>query len=160
MGDHFGLQWRTAEGESRDRLHEWLVLTREWSPLHHVEFLQFEHARALLRSGADLHLKPISTSGILPSPLERAEEILLLPVAVQSEANAGYHVASLLVRAAACAAGLWSPESHEFYPDTERLEAAMMARSLYHVFLRRMGNGGWQAVDFTHTVLSHLIKMR
>ena len=79
----------------------------------------------------------------VPSPLERAQ--LLQPAFAD--------VASLLVRAA----GPWSAASHELFPDAERLQAATLVRSLYHIFLRRMGNGGWQAVDFTCTVLSHLI---
>ena len=36
------------------------------------------------------------------------------------------------------------------------LQAATLAPSLYHIYARRMGNGGWQAVDFMHAVLSQM----
>ena len=62
-------------------------------------------------------------------------------------------VASLLVRAS----GPWSAASHELFPDADRTRAAALAPLLYHVYLRRMGNGGWQAVDFAHAVLSQLL---
>ena len=133
----------TAEAVSRhfhgDTLTEWLVLSRHWSPLHHLEVLTLERARALLQGDADLRLKPAAD---VPTPLERA-----LPLAP------GCAVASLVVRAA----GPWSVESHELFSDVNRAQAAMMARSLYHVYLRRMDNGGWQAVDFTRSILSFLI---
>ena len=71
---------------------------------------------------------------------------MLLPATVTD-------VASLLVRAA----GPWSAASHELFPDAERLQAATLAPSLYHIFARRLGNGGWQAIDFAHSVLAQLL---
>jgi len=133
----------TAEAVSRhfhgDTCTEWLVLSRHWSPLHHIEVLTLERARALLRGDADLHLKPAAD---VPTPLERA--LLLAP---------GCAVASLVVRAA----GPWSVQSHELFSDANRARAATLARSLYHVYLRRMDNGGWQAVDFMRSILPFLI---
>ena len=120
-------------------LTEWLVLSRHWSPLHHLETLTLERARALLRGGADVDLKPAAD---VPTPLERA--LVLSPFCA---------VSRLVVRAA----GPWSVESHELFPDAKRAQAALLARSLYHVYLRRMGNGGWQAVDFTRYTLPFLI---
>ena len=84
----------SAEGVSRaadqDAVAEWLVLSRGWSPLHHLEVLSVERTRALLRDGADLHLKPSVGAA---SPLERAQQ--LAP---------GNTAASIVVRAA----GPWS----------------------------------------------------
>ena len=37
------------------------------------------------------------------------------------------------------------------------LLAVTLAHSLYHVYLRRMERGGWQAVDFARHVLSHAL---
>ena len=71
--------------------------------------------------------------------------MLLLPATITD-------VASLLVRAA----GPWSAASHELFPDAERTQAATMAPSLYHIYARRMGNGGWQAVDFAHAVIAQM----
>ena len=48
----------------------WLVSSQGWTPLHHVEHLTPERARALLRDGADVHAAPS------PTPLERARAIL------------------------------------------------------------------------------------
>ena len=136
---------RTAEDTSRvnghDALAEWLGLSRtRWSPLHHLEVLSCERTRALLRGGADLHLRP--NAGDTSSPLERAQQLA-----------AGNAAASLVVRAA----GPWSVASHDLFPSADRVRMAMLARSLYHVFLRRMGNGGWQAVDFARYVLSFVL---
>jgi hypothetical protein len=126
-------------------LSEWLVLSQHWTPLHHLEVLSPDRARALLRAGADLHLKPEPN---VPSPLERAHE-LLSAGSGSSSGSSSSTAASLIVRAA----GQWSVESHELFVDAERARAATLVRSLYHVYLRRMGNGGWQAVDFVRGVL-------
>ena len=136
---------RTAEALSAARnnhhaLTEWLALSREWSPLHHLEFLSPERTRALLRGGADLHLAP--STGDTATPLERARQL--------APASAS---ASLVVRAA----GPWSTTTHELFGDAERARAVALAHSLYHVYLRRTEQGGWQAVDFARHVLSHLL---
>ena len=88
-----------------------------------------------------LHLKP--SAGDTSSPLERAQQ--LAP---------GSAAASLVVRAA----GPWSVESHDLFPDADRARAVTLARSLYHMFLRRMGNGGWQAVDFARYILPFVLR--
>ena len=119
---------------------QWLALSREWSPLHHLEFLSPERTRALLRGGADLHITP--STGDTATPLERARQL--------APASAS---ASLVVRAA----GPWSTTTHELFGDAERARAVTLAHSLYHVYLRRMEHGGWQAVDFARHVLSHLL---
>ena len=132
---------QTSRNADHDTLVQWLVLSREWSPLHHLEVLSPERTRALLRDGADLHLRP--SAGDTSSPLERAQQLAAENV-----------VASLVVRAA----GPWSVASHDLFPSADRVRMAMLARSLYHVFLRRMGNGGWQAVDFARYVLSFVVR--
>ena len=118
----------------------WLALSREWSPLHHLEVLSPERTRALLRGGTDLHLSP--STGDTATPLERAHQ--LAPTSAS---------ASLVVRAA----GPWSTTTHELFGDAERARAVMLAHSLYHVYLRRMEHGGWQAVDFASHVLPHAL---
>ena len=123
-------------------LTEWLARSRDWSPLHHLEVLSPERTRELLRGGADLHIKP-SAGDDRTSPLERAQQ--LAP---------GSAAASLVVRAA----GPWSAASHELFPDAERARAERLARSLYHVYLRRVEHGGWQAVDFARAVLPYLVR--
>jgi hypothetical protein len=122
---------------------KWLIVSRHWTPLHHLEVLSPERARALLRAGAGLHLKPKPE---VPSPLERAQQLL-------STKSASSSAASLIVRAA----GPWAVESHELFANAERALAATLVRSLYHVYLRRMCNGGWQAVDFARGVLPFVI---
>ena len=101
---------KTAESFSRDYGHdalaEWLVLSCGWSPLHHLEVLSVERTRALLRAGADVHLRP--SAGDTSSPLERAQQ--LAP---------GSAAACLVVRAA----GPWSVESHDLFPDADRARA-------------------------------------
>ena len=75
-----------------------------------------ERTRALLREGADLHLKP---SVGATSPLERAQQ--LAP---------GSTAASIVVRAA----GPWSVDSHALFPDVDRVWMAVLVHSLYHTF--------------------------
>ena len=128
---------------------DWLVLSQHWTPLHHIEALSPERARALLRAGADLHLKPRPD---VPSPLERAQQ-LLSAESVSSSSSSTTTAASLVGRAA----GPWSVESHELFADAERARAETLVRLLYHVYLRRMSNGGWQAVDFARGVLPFAI---
>ena len=137
-----GLPPAAAMGLHNAALPEWLELSQHWTPLHHLEVLSPDRARALLRAGADLHLRPEPN---VPSPLERAHQLL----SAGSVSSGSSTAASLIVRAA----GQWSVESHELFADAERARAAMLVRSLYHVYLRRMGNGGWQAVDFVRGVL-------
>ena len=137
----FGPIGLTAEDISARRhaaLTQWLARSREWSPLHHLEVLSPERTRALLRGGADLHLAP--STGDTATPLERARQL--------APASAS---ASLVVRAA----GPWSTTTHELFGDAERARAVTLAHSLYHVYLRHMERGGWQAVDFARHVLSH-----
>jgi len=74
----------------------WLQRTRDWTPLHHIEQLTIERAKALLRAGAALH------SGS-PSPLERATEV-------------GGAVGELVKTAAEP----WTPRRHELFPAAMR----------------------------------------
>ena len=83
-----------------------------------------DRARALLRSGADVHSKPGPT---VPSPLEREQSL-----APSSAA------ASLVVRAA----GPWSANMHDLFGEAERRQAAMAAQSLYHLYLRKWAMAG------------------
>ena len=106
-------------------LTEWLIASRHWSPLHHLEILTPERTRGLLRSGrADIHFKP--SSGDTPSPLERA--LQLAP---------GCPAASLVVRAA----GPWSFAPHENFPDAQDESPA---RWLHKVHGRRIPKAGSQ----------------
>ena len=123
-----------------DALAEWFILSRHWSPLHHLEVLSPERTRALLRGGADVHLKP--TAGVMPSPLERAQQ--LAP---------GSAAASLVVRAA----GPWSVASHALFPAAERAQAVSLARSLYQVHGRWLEFGGFEAVDFVRAIVPLLV---
>ena len=134
----------TAEQTSTEAGHaalaEWLVLSRHWSPLHHLEVLSPERTRALLRGGADVHFKP--SAGDVPSPLERAQQ--LAP---------GSAAASLVVRAA----GPWSVASHELFPAAERAQVVSLARSLYQVHGRWLELGGFEAVDFARAIVPLLV---
>ena len=123
-----------------DALTDWLILSRHWSPLHHLEVLSPERTRALLRGGADLHFKP--SAGDVPSPLERAQQ--LAP---------GSAAASLVVRAA----GPWSVASHALFPDAERAQAVSLTRSLYQVHGRWLEFGGFEPVDFVRAIVPLLV---
>ena len=87
----------------------WLRSTRAWTPLHHLEQLTPERARALLRGGADLFAKPAAD---VPSPLERAS-------GEEGAAAGSAEVREVLVRAARP----WSPATHELFPARARARA-------------------------------------
>jgi hypothetical protein len=85
--------------------------SRAWTPLHHLEQLTPERARALLRGGAELFARPAAN---VPSPLERAGGEDGAAAAAGSA-----EVRELLQRAARP----WSPETHELFPARARARA-------------------------------------
>ena len=126
-----------------DRMRTFLADAVNWSPLHHIEVLTPSRTRKLLRQGANVHMMPREGSNV--TPLDRAEQLI-------DDGN-GSDSARLVV----LAAKPWSASSHDLFPDTERLQAAILVHSLYHVYLRNAANGGWQAVDFARHVLSFAV---
>ena len=97
-----------AERRGHHELLAWLRLSRDWTPLHHIETLTAARARELLRGGADIHAGS-------PSPLERALQ------SSQGDVSA-------MVRLAAAA---WSPLSHHLFPEHRRRHAAAILRLGY-----------------------------
>ena len=118
----------------------WITNTIEWSPLHHLDVLSPDRTRLLLRQGADVHAKP--TTGDTRTPFEVAE---------------GMQGTSESARLVLLAAGQWSVESHSLFPNAARNSAATLAFSLYHMYARRMNNGGWTAVDFARYILAFTV---
>ena len=95
-----------AEGSGHTMLLAWLVQSREWTPLHHVDIITTVRARALLRAGANLHAGS-------PSPLDLAKH---------STSDAS----KLLRRAER-----WSLSSHELFPAPLRARAMVLLRFGY-----------------------------
>lgn len=108
------LAWHAARaapgtGEPADlACHDWLVQSRDWTPLHHIEVLTVERARSLLRAGADPHAGS-------PSPLELAE------------CTPG-DVSALLRRASR-----WSLDTHAMFPAPLRARAVALLRVGYQL---------------------------
>ena len=100
----FGTPEEVATEEGHADLAAWLVASRGWTPLAHLETLTAARALSLLRSGASLHEGE-------PTPLQRAA--------------GGEGEAAALVRRAAAP---WSPASHSLFP-----VAALLVRSLYEI---------------------------
>ena len=96
---------RVSERRGHTELTAWLVSTRGWTPLHHLEELSPARARTLLRDGADPHAQPS------PTPAQRASAV-------------GGEVSELVLRAARP----WSRVSHELYPDAARARAVELLR--------------------------------
>ncbi len=110
----------TAEHLASNRGHHelvaWLVRTRLWStPLHHLEVLTPERARALLRAGADLHAAA-EPGG--PTPLSLAQ-------AAAAAGGAAEGTAAFLVLEAAKP---WSRKTHKYFPEPARERAAELLR--------------------------------
>ena len=83
-----------------------LVLSRHWTPLHHIEVLTKERTRALLRAGADPLASP--APGV-PSPAERA--------------RAGPTPETEAQKTILRATEPWSPDNHELFPAAARARA-------------------------------------
>jgi len=97
-----------AEEFGHEELLAWLVKSRRWTLLHHIEELTVERARALLRGGASLRGR-----GGSGSPLKRARTV-------------GGDVSALLLRAAR-----WSVHSHDLFPAAARARAVELLKMGY-----------------------------
>jgi ankyrin repeat protein len=107
----YGNAYSVAIKRGHDDVVDWLIKSMQWtSRLHHLEIIDHERARFLLRSGADLHL---SEDGG-PTPLELAQEHL------QSVRNAATGSAAQLVLQAAAP---WCQQTHELFPKKARAYA-------------------------------------
>ena len=100
-----------ANNRGHADLAAWLVASRGWTPLAHLETLTAARATSLLRSGASLHEGE-------PTPLQRA-------------AGGEGEAAALIRRAAAP----WSPASHSLFPAAAREYAVTVMRIGYQIAL-------------------------
>ena len=103
----FGTPEEVANRDGHTDLAAWLVASRGWTPLAHLESLTAARALSLLRSGASLHEGE-------PTPLQRA-------------AGGEGEAAALIRRAAAP----WSPASHSLFPAAAREYAVTVMRIGY-----------------------------
>ena len=99
----------TATAEGHHKLAAWLVRSRLWSTLHHLEFLTPERALAL-RAGADIHAAA-EPGG--PTPLSLAQ-------AAGGGGRRGEGTAAFLVLEAAKP---WSRKTHKYFPEPARARA-------------------------------------
>ncbi|EOD37256.1 hypothetical protein EMIHUDRAFT_362191 [Emiliania huxleyi CCMP1516] len=134
----FGTPEEAANRQGHADLAAWLVASRGWTPLAHLETLTAARATALLRSGASLHEGE-------PTPLRRA-------------AGGEGEAAALIRRAAAP----WSSASHSLFPAAARARAALLVRSIYEIHERYHldsagATNGIAALDFGHCVLGFAI---
>ncbi|EOD25194.1 hypothetical protein EMIHUDRAFT_366023, partial [Emiliania huxleyi CCMP1516] len=134
----FGTPEEIATEEGHADLAAWLVASRGWTPLAHLETLTAARATSLLRGGASLHEGE-------PTPLRRA-------------AGGEGEAAALIRRAAAP----WSPASHSLFPAPARARAALLVLSLYEIHERyhldsAEAENGIAALDFGHCVLGFAI---
>ena len=134
----FGTPEEAANSRGHADLAAWLVASRGWTPLAHLETLTAARALSLLRSGASLHEGE-------PTPLQRA-------------AGGEGEAAALIRRAAAP----WSPASHSLFPAAARARAALLVLSIYEIHERYHldsagATNGIAALDFGHCVLGFAI---
>ena len=134
----FGTPEEIATEEGHADLAAWLVASRGWTPLAHLESLTAARALSLLRSGASLHEGE-------PTPLQRAA--------------GGEGEATALIRRAAAP---WSPASHSLFPAAARARASLLVLSLYEIHERYHldsagATNGIAALDFGHCVLGFAI---
>jgi hypothetical protein len=99
-----------ARRERAQAAHHWLQASHGWcTPLHHLELLPAERARALLRAGAHVHA---SVDGG-PSPLSIAQ-------AREADGRVDTGSAAALVLSAGRP---WSPANHHLFPAPSRARA-------------------------------------
>ena len=97
-------------------LRAWLMRSRLWfTPLHHLEIIDAERARALLRDGADL--RAALPAADAPTPLSLAGRLRAEGAAPPGSA------AELVLRAAES----WSPQTHNLFPSGARAQAVELA---------------------------------
>jgi len=142
-----------AETRGWVELHAWLVRSRGWTPLHHLEQLTAARASSLLRAGASVRAPAASGSGAASgavTPLERARAILQTRAAEGEGAEAGAAAAALVLQADAP----WTPHSHHLFP------AAVRARAVELLWLgaaarhsRRLPLEVWRAHVMPHLLL-------
>ena len=96
----------------------WLRATRNWTPLHHLEFLTRERTRALLRDGADIHAE-VKPFGVTPLSIAQDLEAAARPVIHRAFLHGfdeilapGIHNALLVLEAAKP----WSRKTHHALP--------------------------------------------
>ena len=104
---------------NRQPINAWLERSPDYTtPLHILESLSADRARALIRAGAALDARARPEA---PSPLELARQLLQQP----GGANApGGEAARLVVQAARP----WSPQTHALWPAGGRARAVELVR--------------------------------
>ena len=130
---------------------EWLVLSRGWTPLHHLEALTPERMRALLRAGADPHARPAEApSQTLTVPQATPVERALAMVEPRSA------VAELLLRAAE----RWTPHTHDLFPAAARTRAVELLWIGHQLAIqpRFAGQGQALAHAWVDQVIAHGVR--
>ena len=142
----------------------WLHATRNWTRLHHVEFLSEERTRALLRDGGDIHAE-VKPYGVTPLSIAQDVEAAARPVIHRAFLHGfdeilapGIHNALLVLEAAKP----WSRQTHHLFPAPARARAAELMRvaqaikrgkAAYEQTTRRL-RGGYKTdgirIDFAH----------
>ena len=108
----------------------WLRATRNWTPLHHLEFLTRERTRAMLRDGADIHAE-VKPFGVTPLSIAQDLEAAARPVIHRAFLHGfdeilapGIHNALLILEAAKP----WSRKTHTLFPAPARARRRSDAR--------------------------------
>ena len=119
----------------QQELRDWLILSRHWTPLHHLEFLTAERTRFLLRAGVDIHAAA-GPGG--PTPLSFAQDL-------EAAARPVIHSAFLVLEAAKP----WSRETHHLFP----AEARARAEELWPTGFRLSQQYGFPYEDVWMTIV-------
>ena len=144
-----------AEDNGHQAVRDWLVRSRGWHALHHIDALTAAQARLLLRAGANPHARPSAFTDAFTeedprTPLELARELL--------DSDPGHTVAAV-ARMVVAAGGEWTPETHELFPAAARAQAQAVLRPLYQLANSpKLAEGGPPPFWLAHAVIRHLIK--
>ena len=144
-----------AEDNGHQAVRDWLVRSRGWHALHHIDALTAARRRdsfcAPARTRTRGHQRSPTHSEEDPrTPLELARELL--------DSDPGHTVAAV-ARMVVAAGGEWTPETHELFPAAARAQAQAVLRPLYQLANSpKLAEGGPPPFWLAHAVIRHLIK--
>lgn len=139
LADERPAELQGVNSDGFEAMSAWLIDSADWiSPLHYIQALTEARTIALLRAGADVHLRSAQGG---PSPLELATR----------QDGRNHAVAKLIITAASP----WSPKTHYLYPVAARALANEISCILQQ--LRRLGHKAWSSDPLHPTALLPLI---
>ena len=132
----------------------WLTASRGWTPLHHLDTITPDRARALLRGGADPRAAAPAGTDPVRTPFDLARTFTegMAERLILDADDPKLGPVALVLRAAEP----WAPTTHELWPDATRARAVALVRLGFKLSQHeRFGNNGQAIMDcWRHGVMA------